>query len=298
MPLKTLGVINIPGGLNSDFDHAVFDPKTRRIFIAHTARGSLEVIDHDAQKHIATLPGFPGIAGAVADDGEILTTDRGAATVSWLDAATYEVKGIFPSGPRPNGAAIVKRKGIGIAACIGDANQGPTLQVLNLENGTQRAIDLPGRPRWCVTDAAAERVFLCIREPSMILAARLPDLGGLVHWPLPSGGAHGLDIDHARNRLYAACDDGHLLEIDCRTGEVTNDWPIAGPPDVTFFNPATGRVHVAIGEPGVIETIDPGTGDSIRTATGAGAHTTAIAAPNRLYVISPSHGGVLVLEDA
>jgi hypothetical protein len=169
--------------------------------------------------------------------------------------------------------------------------------VIDLKKITQHAIDLPGRPRWCVTDASATRVFLCIREPSMVLTASLPDLTDIAHWKLPAGGAHGLDIDHARNRLYAACDDGALVEIDSTCGKVTNVWPIAGPPDVTFFNPATGRVHVAIGEPGLVETIDPRTGESERTMTAAGAHTTAIVAPDRLYVISPRHGGVLVLAD-
>jgi DNA-binding beta-propeller fold protein YncE len=297
VPLRELGVIGIPHGENSDFDHAAFDPRTRRVFIAHTARDCIEVIDHDTQKHIATLPGFPGVAGAVADDGDILTTNRGAATVTWFDAATYKVKAVFPSGPRPNGAVIVKNKGIGIAACIGDADQGPVLQIIDLAQATQRAIDLPGRPRWCVTDEAAERVFVCIRNPSMILVARLPDLSNPVYWSVPSGGAHGLDIDHARNRLYAACDDGALVELDSNSGKVTNVWPIAGPPDVTFFNPATGRVHVAIGDPGVIETIDPRTGARARTMTRAGAHTTAIVVPDRLYVISPQHGGVVVLAD-
>jgi hypothetical protein len=296
-PLREVGVIRIPNGENSDFDHAAFDPRTRRVFIAHTARDCIEVIDHDAQKHIATLPGFPGVAGAVADDGEILTTNRGAATITWFDAATYEVKAVFPSGPRPNGAVILKQMGIGIAACIGDADQGPVLQIINLREATQRSINLPGRPRWCVTDALAERVFLCIREPSMVLVARLPDLTDLVQWRLPAGGAHGLDIDHSRNRLYAACDDGALVEIDSNSGKVTNVWPIAGPPDVTFFNPASGLVHVAVGDPGVVETIDPLTGASARTITGAGAHTTAIVVPDRLYVISPKHGGVLVLAD-
>lgn len=296
-PLRQVGVIKIPNGENSEFDHAAFDPKTRRVFIAHTARNCIEVIDHDAQQHIATLPDFPGVAGAVADEGEILTTNRGGATITWLDAETYKVKAVFPSGRRPNGAAIVKRMGVGVAACIGDGHQTPTLQIINLKDGTQREINLPGRPRWCVTDATAERLFLCIREPSMILVARLPDLTDITYWSLPSRGAHGLDIDHSRGRLYAACDEGALVEIDSGSGEVTNLWPIAGPPDVTFFNPATGLVHVAIGDPGLIETIDPRTGSSSRTMTGAGAHTTAIVMPDRLYVISPRHGGVLVLAD-
>jgi len=296
--MKNLGVIEIPNALNSEFDHAAFDPRTRRVFIAHTARDCIEVIDHDAQKHVATLSGFPGVAGAVADDGEILVTNRGSASVAWLDAATYETRAVFKCGPRPNGAAIVKRFGIGVAACIGDEREGPTLHAFNLKDGSRRAIDLPGRPRWCVTDAAAQRIFLCIREPSMVLVAGLPDLDGVLHWKLPSGGAHGLDIDHASGRLYAACDDGALVELDAGSGAVTNVWPIAGVPDVTFFNPATGLIHVAIGEPGLVETIDPKTGAGVRTMTGKGAHTTAIVVPDRLYVISPKHGGVLVLADS
>ena len=298
MPLRTVGVIEIPAAGGSAFDHGAFDPRTRRVFIAHTARDCVEVIDHDAQRHLATLPGFPGVAGAVADDGEVLVTNRGAASLAWLDAVTFKTKATFKTGARPNGAAIVNRTALGVVACIGDDRETPTLQSFGLNDRNQLAIDLPGRPRWCVTEASAERVFLCIREPSMVLVASLPDLSPIAQWKLPSGGAHGLDIDHSRGRLYAACDDGALVEIDSSSGKVTNVWPIAGPPDVTFFNPATGLVHVAIGEPGLVETIDPRTGSVIRTMTGADAHTTVLVPPDRLYVISPKHGGILVLADS
>jgi DNA-binding beta-propeller fold protein YncE len=298
MPLTTIGVIEIPNASGSAFDHGAFDPKTRRVFIAHTARDCVEVIDHDAQRHMATLPGFPGVAGAVADNGEILVTNRGAASLAWLDAATFEVKAVFKTGARPIGAAIVERASLGIVACIGDEREPPTLQAFSLTGRKEAAIDLPGRPRWCVTDAAAARVFLCIREPSMVLVAGLPELNVIARWKLPSAGAHGLDIDHSRGRLYAACDDGTLVEIDSATGDITNVWPIAGVPDVTFFNPATGLVHVAIGEPGLVETVDPRTGRAVRTMTGTGAHTTVLVPPDRLYVISPAHGGILVLADA
>jgi len=297
MPLKTIGTIAIPNAAGSAFDHGAFDAKTRRVFIAHTARDCIEVIDHDAGRHIATLPGFPGAAGAVADNGQVLVTNRGSASVALLDAVTLETRTVFKTGVRPNGAVIVARSSLGIAACIGDDNEAPTLHLFGLSDHKQVSIELPGRPRWCVTDAAAERVFLCIREPSMVLVARLPDLGAVTHWKIPSSGAHGLDIDHATGRLYVACDDATLVEMSGSSGEVTNIWPIGGPPDVTFFNPATGLVHVAIGEPGLVESIDPRSGRGTRTATGAGAHTTALVAPDRLYVISPAHGGILVLSD-
>src|SRR5882672_3810420 len=162
MPLKTIGTIAIPDAAGSAFDHGAFDAKTGRVFIAHTARDCVEVIDHDAGKHIATLPGFPGAAGAVADDGQILVTNRGSASIAWLDAGTLETRALFKTGARPNGAVIVARSGLAVAACIGDEGEAPTLQLFGLSDRRHVSIDLPGRPRWCITDAAAERVFLCI----------------------------------------------------------------------------------------------------------------------------------------
>jgi len=297
MPLRSIGAIEIPAAEGSSFDHGAFDPNTRRVFVAHTGRDSVEVIDHDARQHIATLPGFPEAAGVVADDGEVLVTNRGAASLTWLDAHTLQPRAVFKTGSRPNGVALVRQRRLAITACIGDDAQSATLQVSALDGSQHYSIALPGRPRWCVTDASAERVFLAIREPSMVLVARLPELGDVEHWKLPSGGAHGVDIDHQRCRLYVACDDGALVEIDIGTGEVDHVWPIAGSPDVTFFNPTTGLVHVAIGEPGVVQSIDPRTGSSAQIVTAAGAHTTALVVPDRLYVISPVHRGILVLAD-
>ena len=298
MALTPIGTIEIPAAAGSSFDHGAFDPKTRRIFVAHTGRDCVEVINHDAGRHIATLSGFPEAAGVVADDGQVLVTNRGAASLAWLDAKSLETQAVFQTGARPNGVAIVARQGLAIAAAIGDDDsRGSRLEVFS-RDGLHRAIELPGRPRWCVTNAAADRVYLAIREPSMVFVARLPDLTGIEHWPLPARGAHGLDIDHRRGRLYVACDDATLVELETASGTVTHQWPIAGAPDVTFFNPSTGRVHVAIGEPGVVQTIDPRTGASEHIATGAGAHTTALAAPDRLYVFSPAHRGAIALMDA
>ena len=66
MSLTVRGIIKIPDAQDTDFDHAAFDAMTRRVFVAHTARDLLEVIDHDASRHIATLKGFPEAAGVVA----------------------------------------------------------------------------------------------------------------------------------------------------------------------------------------------------------------------------------------
>ena len=218
MPLKAIDTIAIPASVGSSFDHGAFDPKTRRIFVAHTGRDCVEVIDHDSRRHIATLPGFPEVAGIVADDGIVLATNRGAATLAWIDASRLETRAVHKTGPRPNGVAVVPQQRLAIAASIGNESHGPTLHALSLNGGRSHVLELPGRPRWCVTDATASRVFVAIREPSMLLVARLPDLEDVQHWNLPASGAHGVDIDHKRGRIFVACDDATLVEVDTRLG--------------------------------------------------------------------------------
>jgi DNA-binding beta-propeller fold protein YncE len=298
MSLRLITVVEVPDCADTQFDHGAFDSKTRRVFVAHTARNKVEVIDHDTCRHVSTLASFPEAAGVVAEQGQILVTNRGAESLAWIDGDTLETRGIFDTGMRPNGVAIVSQRRLAVVACIGDETRGPELQVLDLDKHQCKSIDLPGRPRWCVTDAEGKRVFLAIREPSMVLTAELPGLGNVQHWKLPSAGAHGIDIAHETKLLYVACDGGGLVQMDSLTGRVLNEWPLAGVPDATFFNAANGLVHVAIGDPGLVQTVDPRSGASTKFTTGRGAKTTALVAPDHLYVFSPSHGGALVLANA
>ena len=60
MSLKSRGVIEIPGAAGSAFDHGIFDTKSRRVFIAHTARNTIEVIDPDAGRHDRDAAGISG----------------------------------------------------------------------------------------------------------------------------------------------------------------------------------------------------------------------------------------------
>jgi hypothetical protein len=140
------------------------------------------VIDHDRAVRLKTLPGFIQAAGVAADQGEVLVTNRGAASLAWVDAAELSTKAVFDTGPRPNGVATVVGANLGLVACIGDEARGPGLHAIELASG-RWLIHLPGRPRWCVTDTAGQRVYLAIRDPSMILVASLPKFTSVQHWP-------------------------------------------------------------------------------------------------------------------
>ncbi len=298
IPLGLARTISIPDSAKSAFDHGAYEPRTRRVFLAHTGKNRVEVLASNTTSHTSTLDGFPHAAGVVADDGHVLVTNRGSASLAWLDAESLKPRAVIQTGPLPNGVAFVAQSTLAVVACIGDASAGPTLHSFSLGTSNRWSIELRGRPRWCVTDAAGTRVFLAIRQPSMVLVAELPKLGNIQRWELPSAGAHGIDIDHSSGLLYVACDAGALLELDTATGNVINEWPLAGAPDATFFNPASGLVHVAIERPGLVQTIAPRAGKSVEFVTAPGAKTTALVPPDQLYVFSPHHEGALVLSGA
>lgn len=48
----------------------------------------------------------------------------------------------------------------------------------------------------------------------MVLVARQPELNAVQRWLLPSGGAHGMDIDHGAHHLYVACDGDLLFPLE------------------------------------------------------------------------------------
>jgi hypothetical protein len=226
MSLIVAATIEIPSSRGSAFDHGAFESETRRVFIAHTARNCLEVVDVDTSLHVATLSGFPEAAGVVAGEGCVLS--RTAAAPAWPGLMRTRWK----SGP----FLIPHLDRTASRSCRRYTLQSPPASETTPTNLSSRysawrqdrrwSIDLPGRPRWCVIDAKARRVFLAIRDPSMVLVANLPELNAVQHWPLACGGAHGMDIDHASGLLYVACDGGPLVEVDTRSGEMRRQWPL------------------------------------------------------------------------
>ena len=77
MSLKSVGVIVIPD-TGREFDHGAFEPTSGRVFVAHTAKDRLEVIDCASSRHLAALPGFHEAAGVVAEDGQVLASPTAA----------------------------------------------------------------------------------------------------------------------------------------------------------------------------------------------------------------------------
>jgi DNA-binding beta-propeller fold protein YncE len=272
----------------------------------HTANDALDVIDLDRGRYTESISGLTGVAGALVDEGSglVFTSNRGEDTVAIFDAQRPESLVRVPVGRRPNGLAFDPGRRTLLAANVGDPADPPshTLSIVDTDRGVLRAsIPVAGRTRWTVFDAAADRFFVNIADPSSIVVVDEADRSRVsATIPIPAAGPHGLDLDEV-GRLYCACDAGRLLVLEPPAQAVIANLPLAGSPDVIFLDPVLRHLYVAIGDPGLIEVFDIDRLEKVDAVeTERGAHTIGLDRDgHRVYAFLPvTHRAAVLQADA
>lgn len=286
-PLRLAGYVDLPAHVGKGgFDHAAVHAASGNVYVAHTANDAIDVFDPASRRLLFSVPGLPGVAGALVSDaaGLIFSSNRDADTIGVFAAGPDPSVRKFDVGMRPNGLAYDHRRQLVLAANVGDpAMPGShTLSMIDLaKDGRRTEIAVSGRTRWALYAHEEDLFFVNIMVPSEIVVVdpRQPDRISRTI-AVPQAGAHGLDYDGATHRLFCACDAGVLVTFDAPSGKVLDEKPLSGVPDVVFFNRQRQHLYVAVGDPGVIDVFS--TVSMARLAsveTEAGAHTTALS-PN------------------
>jgi len=304
--LRPAGHIDLPAhGTPGGFDHAAIHARTDRLYVAHTANDAVDVIDCARQAYVSSISGLAAVAGVLVSEERDLafTSNRGEDTVGIFPPGAEDSLTRVPVGIRPNGLAFDARRGILLAANVGDpAVRGSfTLSVVDVDQRRMRgAIPVPGRTRWAIYDARLDRFFVNIADPARIVtvAGDVPDRIAETY-AVPCAGPHGLELDADSGRLFCACDEGQLVAMEAATGRVLGMTALSGAPDVIFLDRLLGRLYVAVGDPGVIDVIDIHRMRRLETvSTEPGAHTTALdVRGHRLYVFLPTTHRAAVFVD-
>jgi DNA-binding beta-propeller fold protein YncE len=296
--LTLRGFIDLPPHAQGGFDHGDVHLQSGRVFVAHTATGTVEVIDGQESRHLATINGCPEGSGVLCaqDEGLVFAAARGAGKVLVIETRSGIVVREFMVGPRPNGLAWDSGRKSLLVADVEDL----TGRLIDPATGTLlQLIQLPGRPRWAAYHAELDRFLVNIRDPAAVLVLAGKDGARMEAWPVSSDGPHGLDIDTAAGRVFVACDGGMVVAHDLATGREIARTPISGEPDVVWYNAGRNRLYVAIGKPGLIEVIDTRLLTPIeKVTTEEGAHTMAFDhTRQRLYVFLPRSCRAAVYEE-
>jgi DNA-binding beta-propeller fold protein YncE len=306
--LHLAGYIDLPPNTGKGgFDHADVHAASDRLYVAHTSNDALDVIDCARERYIESVPGLTAVAGALVSEarGLVFTSNRGENTVSMFTPGAERDAVKIPVGVKPNGLAFDPTRGILIAANVGDPAIAGSFTVSVVDVGRKERIaeiPVPGRTRWTVYDAVRDTFYVNIASPAKIVAIDARDPRTVAsEFDVAAAGPHGLDVDVASGRLFCACDAGVLLAIDAASGRALSEVALSGPPDVIFLHPATGRLYVAIGDPGVIDVIDTRQMRCVQTVTTeAGAHTLALDRKRRkVFAFLPeTHQAAVYRDDA
>ena len=293
-----------PGDGTSEFDHGDVHRATGRVFVAHTAANTVEIVDGLTDKHLMTVPGCPEGSGVLCaqEEGIVFAAARGAGKALVLDARSGRTLREMTVGPRPNGLAWdMHRKRLLVA----DVQENQALLLAPADSSwdsswrTEQAVPLPGRPRWSVYDASQSCFLVNIREPACV--AVLSSVSGeqIAVWPVSAAGPHGLDLDTDGGRAFVACDEGVVVALGLEDGRELGRAAIAGAPDAIWYNAQRQRLYVAIEDPGVVDAINTQTMTlEEEIVTERGAHTTAFDPDRqRLYIFLPTTSRVVVYDE-
>jgi DNA-binding beta-propeller fold protein YncE len=306
MTLKHVGDVVLPKHVQSGgFDHAAVHRRSGRLYVAHTANDTIDVIDCAADRYLHSIPNLTGVAGAlVSDERELVfTSNRGENTIGIF--APDDEAGLVkvPVGVRPNGLAFDPRRGLLLAANVGDPAMAGSFTV-SMVDVARRAmiasIPVPGRTRWAIFDAMTAIFYVNIADPAQIVMVDAKQPTQIARtFAVPAAGPHGLDLDVEQRRLFCACDAKKLITLDDASGAMLQVRDLSGVPDVIFFNTALQHLYVAIGDPGVIDVFDTESMQRIEViSTEKGAHTIGFDPDhNKVYVFLPKAHCAAVYRD-
>ncbi len=307
MSLKLHGYVDLPAHQQAGgFDHAAVHRDRHLLYIAHTSNHAVDVVDCESDRYMRSIPNLAGVAGALVSEERnlVFTSNRGEDTVSIFspDAEGNAIK--VEVGIHPNGLSFDPKRGLLLAANVGDPDipHSFTLSIVDVSQQAMIAsISVPGRTRWTIFDSRRDVFYVNITNPSQIVMidAKNPTVIANV-FSIPVEGPHGLDLDPANDRLFCACDGAKLVTVDAPSGKVLNQLELSGVPDVLFHNASLKHLYVAVGNPGVIDVFDTSGMQRIEIiSTEKGAHTIGFdSSQNKVYAFLPeSHRAAIYLDE-
>jgi DNA-binding beta-propeller fold protein YncE len=305
--VKFIKSIDLPENIaEGGFDHAAVHAGTSQLYVAHTNNDMIDVIDCAADQYLFSIPHLTGVAGALVSEerGLVFTSNRGEDTLGICAAGDESHLSKIAVGIRPNGLSFDPRRGLLLAANVGnpDIPNSHTLSIVDVERREMiHSIPVPGRTRWTIFDSASSCFYINIADPFQIVVIQSANPTRITRSiEIPAKGPHGLDFDPVTNRLFCACDAGKLFALDASSGKILLQADLSGTPDVIFFNAALNHLYVAVGDPGVIDLFETDSLQRIDTiSTEKGTHTLGFdMSRNKVYAFLPeAHRASVYLDE-
>jgi DNA-binding beta-propeller fold protein YncE len=240
-PLAASPAIVIPGGPGK-FDWMAVDPKRRRLLAAHRDKGTLEVLNLDTYKLIASVK-IGACQGIIAGDRSYFAGDQAEHKVVILNAESLKIEGEVQVPGEIDALAYDPRN----QRIYADHDDGADVWVIQPQRHKVVAtIQVSGVPEFIEYDEQSDRLYQNIKTTNAVQVIDPKTNTIEATWSTaPAQNPHGLAIDSKQKRVFSAGSNGTLVAIDMKTGKVKSSVTIAKKVDQIAFDPIKKRVYCA-----------------------------------------------------
>ena len=231
----------VPLGLPDRWDYVVFDPESRRIYVAHGDR--ITIVDGRSGVLIGTVEGMPGGTHGVAVSratGKGYTDDGKAGMVVEFDLTTLKVIKQIKAESDADGIVFDPSSGH-IFVIDGDSGKLTVIDpktdaiVATIEGGGGLEFGDTGNNGKFYVDGAENNEIVRVDTATNKADA---------HWAMPTClRPHGLAIDRVHHRLFASCSNKVMVVMNADSGAVIATLPIGEGSDFAAFDPERGLAY-------------------------------------------------------
>jgi YVTN family beta-propeller protein len=279
-------------GRPTRFDYESVDTAARRLYVAHLGDSTLDVIDLDTLRVVATVPQLAEVHGvAVAPERQrVYATATGSNQLVTIDATTNQVVAHVPTGRFPDGIAYDADDGL---VFVSNTNDGSITVVAATTNAIADTIKLGDETGNVAYDPTTHTVYAAARTPDALAAIDPVTRRITSRIRLPGcDGAHGVYLDTTTQRGFVACEhNARLVTVDLRAARENAITSVGPDPDVLAFDIVLRRLYVAA-ESGTVSVFDTSAGSARKIGQGHLAD-----AAHSVAVDQVTHRALFPLED-
>jgi YVTN family beta-propeller protein len=231
----------VPLGPPDRWDYVVFDPDTRRVYVAHGDR--VTVVDGISGAVVGTVEGMPGGTHGIAVShatGKGYTDDGKAGVVVEFDLTTLKVLKQIKAEIDADGIVFDPASGH-IFVIDGDSGKLTVIDpktdavVATVDGGGGLEFGDTGNNGKFYVDGTEKNEIVRVDTATNTVDA---------HWPMQTCvKPHGLAIDREHHRLFASCSNKVMVVMNADSGVVVATLPIGEGTDFASFDPQSDLAY-------------------------------------------------------
>lgn len=267
---NTVILNHVKGG----FDLMAADTKGKRLFVSAEDNHSVEVIDLNVLKPLASLPGFDGPQWVAyrPETNRLYVATGLDAKVTVVDTRTYKTIKIFTFKEKCNGLRYDTATNL---LYVGVGNTFGSLGIIDVTNDKiVGEIPLSNFPKQF--DIIDNKMYVNVPVSNTVEVVDLAARKVIEKWPVKAAKENvPLAIDQIHQRLFIGCEPGKLVVYNLETEKVVATADINKGVDGIYYDSKRSQIYVSCGE-GFIDVIQQKNPDSyqaiskIQTVNGAG----------------------------